>query len=145
MPTSARVFPLLLALLAWQSAHAEEIYKSVDSEGQVTYSSTPPPASVHAEKLKVEPPPAPDEVRQARELAQRVDEQGRELEKKRVEQEAAQKAEEARLRAMEPPPPIVIEKPVYVPRTIYYPPVIQSPPARPPQPPVKPKPVPKPR
>lgn len=145
MNLAAHTRPVLLALLVvsvWRPAHGETIYKSVDSEGRVTYSSTPPPSGSRVEKLMLPSSPSEQDIRQARELAQRVETQGRQLESKRLEQEAAKKAEEERLRALQPPPPVVIEKPVYVPRAIYYPPVIERPPARPPRPPNKPRPVP---
>jgi hypothetical protein len=142
-------FTLLFAVLVWQPVQADPIYKWVDSAGQVTYSSTPPPAGAQAEKMEVAPPPTGEEIRQARERAKRVEAQGRELENKRLEQEAAREAEETRLRelqATQPPvvieKPIVIEKPVYIPQPAYYPPVNERPPGSPPP---RPRPVPLPR
>jgi hypothetical protein len=140
MTTSPSAFPILLALLFWQPADADTIYKSVDSAGQVTYSSTPPPATAQIEKLEEAARPTDEDIRQAKDRAKREEEQVRELEAKRLEQEAAQAAKEARLREMQPsPPPVVIEKPVYIPQTIYYPPAIQRPPGLPT---VKPRPAP---
>jgi hypothetical protein len=143
MMISPRAFLLLLALLVWQAAYAQPIYKSVDSAGQITYSSTPPPAGTKAKRIEVAPPPSEEEIRQARERTRRVEEQALELENKRLEQEAAREAEEARLREMQPPqPPEVIKKPDYMRQPIYYPPVIERPPGLPP---VKPRPIPQPR
>ena len=120
---STCVLPLLLAVLAWQTAQATPIYKWVDSAGHVTYSSTPPPAGAKAQKLQVPPQPTAEEIRDAEARAKRMQEQASELEARRREQEARE-AEEARLRAMQSPPaPVVIEKPVYVPQPVYYPPV----------------------
>jgi hypothetical protein len=131
---------LLLALLAWRPASADPIHKWVDSTGQVTYSSTPPPAGVPSEKVEVASPPTEDQIRQAQERAMRDKAQARELEKERLELEAARKAEAERRSAMQPTPPtVVIEKPVYEPQPIYSPPVIERPPGRRP---VKPRPVP---
>lgn len=126
----------LLAVLVCQPAGADSLYKWVDSTGQVTYSSTPPPAGVKAEKVKVLQPPSDEDIKQAEERVKRTKEQASELENKRLDQEAKE-AEEARLReAQQPEPPIVIEKPVYVPQPIYYPP------AHRPRPPVGPRPHP---
>jgi len=138
------VLPLLLALLL-PTAYADLIYKSVDSEGNVTYSSTPP-AGVKAQKVELPPPPTEDETRQATERIKQQAELASEMERSRLEQEAREQAradEEARQR--EAQKPIVIEKPVYVPQPVYYPPVPTRPrPPRPPLPPVKPRPLPNP-
>ena len=147
MMISPYAFSLLLAGLTWQPAVAEPLYKWVDSTGQVTYSSTPPPAGVKAEIVKVLQPPSDEDIKQAEERVKRTEEQASELENKRLDQEAKE-AEEARLReAQQPQPPIVIEKPVYVPQPIYYPPAHRPrPPVRPrPHPPVEPLPSPLPR
>ena len=140
----AHVLPLLLALLL-PTAYADSIYKSVDREGNVTYSSTPP-AGVKAQKVELPPPPTEDETRQATERIKQQAELASEMERSRLEQEAREQAradEEARQR--EAQKPIVIEKPVYVPQPVYYPPVPTRPrPPRPPMPPVKPRPLPNP-
>ena len=118
---SPRVFPLLLAALACPPALADAVYKSVDSAGNVTYSSTPP-AGAKAEKLDVPPPPTAAETQQAEERMKKTEEMSSEMEAQRREKEAAQaakEAEEARLRAAQQP--VVIETPVYVPPD-YYPP-----------------------
>jgi hypothetical protein len=138
---------LLLAVLVCQPAGADPLYKWVDSTGQVTYSSTPPPAGIKAEKVKVLHPPSDEDIKQAEERVKRIEEQASELENKRLDQEARE-AEEARLReAQQPQPPIVIERPVYVPQPIYYPPAHRPrPPVGPrPHPPVEPLPSPLPR
>jgi len=121
---SAHLLPLLLAGLVWQPAQAAPLYKWTDRSGRVTYSSLPPPAGIRAETVRVPPSPTADETRQAKERAKKAAELASEIEAQRRQQEA----EEARLRAMPPPPaPVVIEKPVYVPQPIYYPPVRMSP------------------
>ena len=142
-------FCLLLAGLAWQAAHADPLYKWVDSTGQVTYSSTPPPGGIKAEKVKVPPPPSDEDIKQAEERVKKIEEQASELENRRLDQEAKE-AEEARLRAaQQPQPPIVIERPVYVPQPIYYPPAHRPRPRPPVEPrpptPVEPRPGPLPR
>jgi Domain of unknown function (DUF4124) len=128
---SSRAFLLLLAGLACQPVHAEPLYKWTDSAGNVNYSSSPPPAGVEAEKVQPVPQPSAEDIRQAEESLERAQALARELEDERLRQDAAE-AEEARLRALEsPPPPIVIETPVYVPQPVYYPPVREPRPKRP--------------
>ncbi|MDT3705556.1 MAG: DUF4124 domain-containing protein [Thiobacillus sp.] len=127
---SAYALALLLAGLTCQSAYAAPLYKWVDRSGHVTYSSRPPPEGTPAEKVQEPPQPTAEEIRQTGERAKRIEEQAAELEKQRLEQEARE-VEEARLRALQsPPPPIVIEKPVYIPQPLYYPPVMKPPRAR---------------
>ena len=121
---SSSAFLLLLAALAWQPVHADPLYKWTDRSGRVTYSSLPPPAGIQAEKVRLPPQPAAEDIRQAEARVKKAAELAGEMESRRRKQEA----EEARLRAMQlPPAPVVIEKPVYVPQPIYYPPVRMSP------------------
>ena len=146
---STYIYSLLLAVLVSQPASADTIYKWVDSEGQVTYSSIPPPGRIKAEIVALPPPPSEEEIKQAQDRVKRTEEQARELENQRLEQEARE-AEEARLRkAQQPQPPIVIERPVYVPQPIYYPPAHRPGPRPPHEPrpptPVEPRPSPLPR
>lgn len=119
---SPRVFSLLFAALASASAMADALYKSVDSAGNVTYSSTPPKGG-KVEKLEVAPPPTEAEVQAAEERLKKNAAQANELEAQRREKEAAQaaqEAEEARLReAQKPVEPLVIETPA--PPPDYYP------------------------
>lgn len=127
---SAYALALLLAGLTCQPAYAAPLYKWVDRSGHVTYSSRPPPEGTPAEKVQEPPQPTAEEIRQTGERAKRIEEQAAELEKQRLEQEVRE-VEEARLRALQsPPPPIVIEKPVYIPQPLYYPPVMKPPRAR---------------
>src|SRR5574340_785780 len=93
---SAHLLPLLLAGLAWQPAHAAQLYKWVDSAGQVTYSSHPPPAGIRAEKVEAPPQPTAQEVRQTEERVKRIEEQAGKLEDQRRQKEA-EEAEAARL------------------------------------------------
>ena len=128
---SPPVFLLLLVALASTATVADELYKSVDSAGNVTYSSTPP-QGVKVEKMEVAPPPGEAEVQAAEERLKKNEAQANELETQRLEKEAAEaerEAEAARLR--EAQQPIVIEKPVYVPQPVYYPPTGSGYPQRP--------------
>lgn len=135
----SRVLSLLFVSLAWQTAFAEQIYKSVDSAGRVTYSSTPP-AGTKAEKVELAPPPTEEEAQQAAEQVKKAGARASELEAQRLEREAAEKAkEEEEARRREAEKPAVIEQPVYVPPP-YYDGGLYLP-----QPPRVPKPLPRPR
>jgi len=116
---------LLLAGFAWQAAQAAPLYKWRDSAGRITYSSLPPPG-LKAEQLQGASPPDAEAIRQAEVRAKKAQELAREMEAAR----RAEEAEDARRRALQPPAPIVIEKPVYVPQPIYYPPIRHRPPRR---------------
>lgn len=134
---SPHTFPLLLAALVCQPASADPIYKWVDSKGQVTYSSTPPPGGIKADQVKTQPPPTEEQVRQAEARLKRTQEQASEMEGQRLKQEEKD-AEEARLRAEKrPEPPAPSEKPTSLPQPSYY-----NPPLRPPLKPT-PRPLPK--
>jgi len=61
---------LLLAILAGTAA-AEQIYRSVDAEGNVTFSSQPPANSVTVDQVSVQPGPSDAAQREARERMQR--------------------------------------------------------------------------
>jgi hypothetical protein len=121
----AQFFSLLLAALTSSASVADELYKSVDSAGNVTYSSTPPQGG-KAEKLEVAPPPSEAEVQATEARLKKHAAQAEELEAERRQKEAAEaerEAEAARQReAQQPVQPVVIETPVYVPQPVYYPP-----------------------
>ncbi len=120
-----RVFSLLFAALACSSAMADALYKSVDSAGNVTYSSTPPKGG-KVEKLNVAPPPTGAEIREAEERLKKNEAQANQLETQRLEKEtveAEREAEAARLReAQKPVEPEVIDTPADRPQPDYYPP-----------------------
>ncbi len=61
---------LLLALPAGTAA-AGQIYRSVDAEGNVTFSSQPPDGAVNVDEVSVQPGPSEEEQRAARERMQR--------------------------------------------------------------------------
>jgi hypothetical protein len=136
---STYVLPLLLAVLAWQTARATPIYKWVDSAGRVTYSSTPPTHARKVEKMNLAPGPSTAEVQQAEQRAKQTEARASELEKQRREQEAREAEEARRREAQRPARTIVIEQPVYVPQPYYYLPRAKP---HPPHRPVKPPPPP---
>ena len=58
---------------------AETIYKSVDAEGNVTFSNTPPPTGVEAQQIQLQPGPTPAAQQQSLEAEQNLEEQSNEL------------------------------------------------------------------
>ena len=69
---------LLLAMLAGTAA-AEQIYRSVDAEGNVTFSNQPPANSVTVDQVSVQPGPSDAAQREARERMQRQEATANEL------------------------------------------------------------------
>jgi hypothetical protein len=69
---------LLLAILAGTAA-AEQIYRSVDAQGNVTFSNQPPTNSVTVDKVSVEPGPSEAAQREAQERMQRQESTANEL------------------------------------------------------------------
>ena len=69
---------LLLAMLAGTAA-AEQIYRSVDAEGNVTFSNQPPANSVSVDQVDVQPGPSEAAQREAQEQMQRQEEAANEL------------------------------------------------------------------
>jgi hypothetical protein len=59
-------------------ALAETIYKSIDAEGNVTFSSTPP-AGVEAQQIELQPGPSPAAQQQSLEAEQNLEQQSNEL------------------------------------------------------------------
>ena len=69
---------LLLAMLAGTAA-AEQIYRSVDAEGNVTFSNQPPANSVSVDQVDVQPGPSEAAQREAQEQMQRQEAAAKEL------------------------------------------------------------------
>jgi hypothetical protein len=77
------VLPCLTAITLATSllcvpALAETIYKSIDAEGNVTFSSTPP-AGVEAQQIELHPGPSPAAQQQSLEAEQNLEQQSNEL------------------------------------------------------------------
>jgi len=106
--------PLLTLVLATETGGAEQIYRWVDANGKVTFSSTPPPEGKQAEVIDLPPPPSPESVEAQRERERAIADLGGELQQRRLDREA-QQAEELRAarerRAAEPPPPSSFDEP----------------------------------
>lgn len=106
--------PLLVVgiLLAAPPAVAgDAIYKWVDANGNVTYSSAPPPGAA-AQAVDLPPAPPPDETEAARAREQSLRELGDQLSQERRDREAelAEQQKAARAEAALPPPAQPLEE-----------------------------------
>jgi hypothetical protein len=101
---------LLVLLLLVSTAAAEPIYKSVDRDGRVSYSSLPPDDVEAIELFTPAPPPSEEQVREAQAQHEAFEaynaERARER-KERAEEEARQRAAAGLT--------VVIERPFIVP------------------------------
>jgi Domain of unknown function (DUF4124) len=93
---------LMLVLLAG-SAAAEQIYRSVDAEGNVTFSSQPPAGAVAVDEVNVQPGPSAAEQNAARERMQNQEATANELGEARASRVQQQPQEE-------PVEPYVVEQ-----------------------------------
>jgi hypothetical protein len=94
-----RVLPCLTAItlsttLLCIPAMAETIYKSVDAQGNVTFSNTPPPAGVQAQQIELQPGPTPAQRQQSLEAEQNLEEQSNELYQETVQESPPEAQEE---------------------------------------------------
>ena len=137
-PTTFPSFGALAALLLFSItngiASAEKIYKSIDKEGNVTYSTTPPPDAVGSEEIERPAGPTDEQVREAEERSRQTTELAGELERDRVQREKEQAQREADERARNAVPVAPVYVPVPVPYPYYDHPLVQYPPARPARP-----------
>lgn len=123
------LFVFASAALAFCTTAPAQIYKYVDEEGNVTYSSSLPIGAKEVDQISVEEGPPPDAVEAAQERFKRLRESADQMEAERKQREAeyAKKREEQQAASEEVPAPIIIEQPRY-----YYP-YPSRPIARPPQ------------
>ncbi len=60
-------------------AMAETVYKTIDAQGNVSFSNTPPPAGVEAQQIELQPGPTPAQQQQSLEAEQNLEEQSNEI------------------------------------------------------------------
>ncbi len=83
---------MLLPLLVLPTAGAQTVYKSIDDQGEVTYSSTPPPpgdAQV-VERVPIAPPPPESEVQAAEQRMRELEIESARSDRERAESKAQQ-------------------------------------------------------
>jgi hypothetical protein len=84
-------FICLFSLLT--AAHAQTIYKTVDDQGNVSYSSSAPENATNVEVLTPPPEPSAKEVEAARQQQKELEQNLRERIEKREQMEQAQRSE----------------------------------------------------
>ena len=104
MPT--RLPLLVLVLVALPVAAQQQVYRWVDADGKVTFSSTPPPAGKTAEAVELPPTPSAEAVEAARQREQALQQLGDRLSQERREREARRTEAQRTTReeAVEPQP-----------------------------------------
>lgn len=75
------------ALLLVQSAFAQEIYRSVDAQGNVTYSDQPPAGDQKSEQIELPPPPSAEQIQQSETRNKAIDRAADKAERQRRHQE----------------------------------------------------------
>ncbi len=101
-------------------ASAEEIYKSVDQTGQVTYSAVPRADAVTTKALEPLHQPTPEEVSAAEQQQQLIKTFGAELEQNRKQREEEQARQAAAERVQQDASQLAI---VYLPVTVFVGPI----------------------
>jgi hypothetical protein len=111
----------LLTLLATNLAHAEQVFKSIDAQGQVTYSAYPPDDAVHTEIISITYENQSGNYKvdteslvQYRQVADKLETDRKQRENKRetLKKQLQEELEEAQLAY--PPEPVIYYYPVYI-------------------------------
>lgn len=88
---------LVLTCLLTATSHADTVYKSVDENGKVTYSSTPPVEHNDISKIKIAAPPSDEHVEAAKQRHEKNQKAAEILDENRQKRNA-QIAEENRIK-----------------------------------------------
>ena len=80
---------LLIIAVVSPNVAAEQVYRSIDADGAVTFSDRPTEQAVESEPVTLPPAPSEDDVRLARERAEKTIETSEEMAKQRKETERA--------------------------------------------------------
>lgn len=85
---TGRLIVIAFSFLLPPAAGAQTVYKSVDAQGNVTYSSTPPDSrsAKSIEEVTIAPPPPESQVREAEERMRRVETEATQARKARADQ-----------------------------------------------------------
>ena len=144
---STLVAAAVLLAVASATATAQTVYRSVDSEGNVTYTDQPPaPNAGKVEEVDVQAGPSDEAQREARERAQRDQDKANQMRDAREDRDQQQQV--AQPAAPTPPPPTPEDDEVHAypdpdplfPRDFLNPPGQRVKPPRPAQLPVRPLP-----
>ena len=92
-----KIISIVIILLTTGTSVADTIYKSVDEDGHVTYSTTPPANSEDSNSVDIAPPPSEERIQAAKDRQNRNKEAGDILDENRKERDKIT-AEENRLK-----------------------------------------------
>lgn len=88
---AATILIFSVSLLAFSSFLAgDEIYRSVDAEGNVTYSDTPPAGGSESEVVELPPGPSPDAIKESTERNLEIRRAATQAQQRRLDQEQGQ-------------------------------------------------------
>jgi len=87
----------IFLLLAASAGNAETIYKSIDENGKVTYSTTPTENATQSKSIDIAPPPSEEAIKAAQDRHERTKEAADILDENRKKRDA-KNAEENRLK-----------------------------------------------
>lgn len=92
-------YALFVTLLLAATAATAEIFRSVDADGNVTFSSTPPPEAVQVDQIDTRAGPSEEQSRAAQERLERMRSTADEMRESREAREAARAEQRAEQRA----------------------------------------------
>lgn len=92
-----KIISIVIILLTTGTSVADTIYKSVDKDGHVTYSTTPPANSENSNSVDIAPPPSEERIQAAKDRQDRNKEAAGILDENRKERDKIT-AEENRLK-----------------------------------------------
>jgi len=94
----------LPAVSAWPPLRAQEVVKSVDSDGNVTFAPAPAPGAVSTETVSLQPSPPQEEVEAARARLERTGKTADQLAREREERKTALERKAPAQAPPRPPP-----------------------------------------
>ena len=92
-----KIISIIILLLISTTVAADTIYKSIDKDGHVTYSTTPPQNSEKSKSVDIVPPPSEEDIKAAQDRQNRNKEAAGILDENRKERDKIT-AEENRLK-----------------------------------------------
>lgn len=92
-----KIISIVILLLTSATSAADTIYKSIDKDGHVTYSTTPPQDSEKSSSVDIAPPPSEEDIKAAQDRQNRNKETAEILDENRKERDKIT-AEENRLK-----------------------------------------------
>jgi len=87
-----RVLVVSVAVLGLSSGavSAQQVYKSINAQGEVEYSSEPPARASNIEQVELQPGPTQQQVKEARQAGERITQSANEMQSQRLAREQLQ-------------------------------------------------------